>query len=79
MRSPRPSGVDEICVLELPVICAHVGTWQRSHRPRNFPRCTIQELCTGVFLKRTNDFSGDTRHKAVRRNILRDNRSGCDH
>jgi hypothetical protein len=36
-------------------------------------------LCAGVFLERTDNFSGYTRHEAVWRNILRDNRSGRDH
>jgi ABC-type sugar transport system ATPase subunit len=32
-----------------------------------------------VFIKRTNDFGGDTRYETVRRDILRANCSGCDH
>ncbi len=54
-----------------------------SLRNRTEPRVEfshgLQELCTGVFLKRTNDFSGDTHHEAVRRNVLRDNRSSSDY
>ena len=63
---------------------------EKSRNPRQSPpECAsrwrkqfphgLHELCTGVFLKRTNDFSGDTHHEAVRRNVLRDNRSGSDY
>jgi uncharacterized protein (UPF0335 family) len=53
--------------------CRHLG----ATAARNLD--LIRGIAHRAFRQRTNDLGGDTRHQAVRRNILGDNRSGRDH